>query len=33
VMSSPITYMVDGRQFISVACGHSLFTFALRDEP
>jgi glucose dehydrogenase len=31
VMASPITYMVDGRQFITVACGHSLFTFALRE--
>ena len=31
VMASPITFMVDGRQFVSVACGHSLFTFALGD--
>ena len=29
VMASPVTYMVDGRQFISVACGQSLFTFSL----
>jgi alcohol dehydrogenase (cytochrome c) len=29
VMASPVTYMVDGRQFVSVACGQSLFTFSL----
>lgn len=26
----PITYAVDGRQYVSVASGTSLFTFALR---
>ncbi|MGH9660279.1 MAG: pyrroloquinoline quinone-dependent dehydrogenase, partial [Bryobacteraceae bacterium] len=31
VMSSPITYSVDGRQFVSIASGHSLVTFALRQ--
>jgi alcohol dehydrogenase (cytochrome c) len=30
VAASPITYMVDGVQYVSVAAGHSLFTFALR---
>jgi alcohol dehydrogenase (cytochrome c) len=28
-MASPITYIVDGRQFVSVATGQSLFTFSL----
>ena len=31
VDSGPITYSVGGRQYVSVAAGHSLFTFALRD--
>ncbi len=30
--SSPITYEVDGKQYVTVANGHSMFTFALRDE-
>jgi outer membrane protein assembly factor BamB len=30
VMASPITYMVDGRQFVTIASGQALFTFALR---
>jgi alcohol dehydrogenase (cytochrome c) len=30
VAASPITYTVDGVQYVSVAAGHSLFTFALR---
>ncbi|MCC6292739.1 MAG: PQQ-binding-like beta-propeller repeat protein, partial [Bryobacterales bacterium] len=30
--SSPITYAVDGKQYVTVANGHSMFTFALRDE-
>lgn len=29
--ASPITYSVDGKQYVSVANGHSMFTFALRD--
>ena len=29
VLSSPVTYLVDGRQLVSIACGQSLFTFAL----
>jgi alcohol dehydrogenase (cytochrome c) len=29
VAASPITYMVDGVQYVSVAAGHSLFTFGL----
>jgi alcohol dehydrogenase (cytochrome c) len=31
IASGPISYEVDGRQYVSVAAGHSLFTFALRD--
>jgi alcohol dehydrogenase (cytochrome c) len=30
VAASPITYTVDGVQYVSVAAGHSLFTFGLR---
>ena len=30
VAASPITYMVDGQQYVSIAAGHSLFTFGLR---
>lgn len=30
--SSPITYAVDGKQYVTVANGHSMFTFALRNE-
>jgi len=30
VAASPITYTVDGVQYVSIAAGHSLFTFALR---
>jgi outer membrane protein assembly factor BamB len=32
VASSPITYLVDGKQYVSIASGHSLFTFGLREE-
>jgi glucose dehydrogenase len=31
VASGPMTYMVGGRQYIAVAAGSSLFTFALRQ--
>jgi alcohol dehydrogenase (cytochrome c) len=31
VNSGPMTYMVDGRQYIAVAAGTGLFTFALED--
>ena len=30
VASGPMSYSVDGRQYISVAAGHSLFSFALK---
>ena len=28
---APITYTVDGKQYVSVISGHTLVTFALRD--
>jgi len=28
---APVTYMVNGRQYVSVISGHTLVTFALRD--
>jgi alcohol dehydrogenase (cytochrome c) len=31
VASSPITWSVDGRQFVSIASGHAVFTFGLPD--
>jgi alcohol dehydrogenase (cytochrome c) len=31
VASGPMTFQVDGKQYVTVAAGHSLFTFALRD--
>jgi alcohol dehydrogenase (cytochrome c) len=31
VASSPITWSVDGRQFVSIASGHAVFTFGLRQ--
>jgi alcohol dehydrogenase (cytochrome c) len=31
VNSGPMSYAVDGRQYIAVAAGNALFTFALRQ--
>jgi alcohol dehydrogenase (cytochrome c) len=31
VSSGPMTYSVNGRQYVSVSAGNSLFTFALRQ--
>jgi len=31
VASGPMTYQVDGKQYVTVAAGHSLFAFALRE--
>jgi len=31
IASGPISYSVNGRQYIGVAAGNSLFTFALRQ--
>jgi alcohol dehydrogenase (cytochrome c) len=30
VMSSPVSYQVDGRQYVTIIAGHSVFTFGLR---
>jgi glucose dehydrogenase len=30
VAAAPMTYEVEGQQYIAIAAGHSLFTFALR---
>lgn len=32
VHAGPITYMVDGKQYVTVAAGTTLFTFGLRDQ-
>jgi len=32
VIASPITYLVDGKQYVSIASGHSLFTFGLPQQ-
>ncbi len=31
IVMAPVTYMVDGRQYVSVISGHTLVTFALRE--
>jgi alcohol dehydrogenase (cytochrome c) len=31
VASGPMTYRVDGRQYVSIAAGHAMFVFALRQ--
>jgi alcohol dehydrogenase (cytochrome c) len=31
IVMAPVTYMVDGKQYVSVIAGHTLVTFALRD--
>ena len=30
VSAGPMTYMVNGKQFVSIQCGNALYTFALR---
>lgn len=30
VVAGPITYGIDGKQYVAIAAGHSIFTFALR---
>ena len=32
IVMAPVTYMVDGVQYVSVISGHALSTFALRDD-
>lgn len=31
VEAAPITFGVDGKQYVTIAAGHALFTFALRE--
>jgi alcohol dehydrogenase (cytochrome c) len=31
VEAAPVTFSVDGKQYVSIAAGHALFTFALRE--
>jgi alcohol dehydrogenase (cytochrome c) len=31
IVNGPITYAVDGRQYVATIAGHSLLAFALRD--
>jgi alcohol dehydrogenase (cytochrome c) len=31
IVNGPITYEVDGKQYVATIAGHSLFAFALRD--
>jgi alcohol dehydrogenase (cytochrome c) len=31
IAAGPITYQVEGKQYVAIAAGHSLFAFALRD--
>ncbi|HBJ89779.1 MAG TPA: PQQ-dependent dehydrogenase, methanol/ethanol family, partial [Gammaproteobacteria bacterium] len=31
IVMAPVTFMVDGIQYVSIISGNSLFTFALKD--
>ena len=31
VISSPMAFAVDGKQYVAVAAGHAMFAFALRE--
>ena len=31
IINGPVTYEVDGRQYVAIISGHSLSTFTLRD--
>ena len=31
IVNGPMTYEVDGKQYVAIISGHSLSTFALRD--
>ena len=31
VEAGPITYRVDGKQYVAIAAGHAMFTFGLRE--
>ncbi len=32
IAASPMTYAVDGKQYVSIAAGHALFTFGVRED-
>ena len=32
VSSTPITFSVNGKQYVSMSCGHSVFVFGLREQ-
>jgi outer membrane protein assembly factor BamB len=32
VIASPITFEAEGKQYVSIAAGHTLYTFALPSE-
>lgn len=32
VIAAPISYLVDGKQLVSIAAGHAIFTFGLRED-
>src|SRR5262249_50552285 len=32
IAAGPVSYQVDGKQYVSISAGHALFTFALRDQ-
>ena len=31
IVNGPITYAIDGKQYVAVISGNSLYTFGLRD--
>jgi len=31
IVNAPITYQIDGKQYVTVVSGHTLVTFALRN--
>jgi alcohol dehydrogenase (cytochrome c) len=31
ISAAPVTYQIEGRQYVAIAAGHSLFVYALRD--
>ena len=33
ISAGPATYMVDGKQYVSIPAGNAVFTYALRDTP
>lgn len=33
MIAAPISYQVDGKQYVAIASGNSIFAFALRNQP